>query len=52
MNTSSTNRWPNVVGGEELAGKHPGRRDEYRRTADQARAGARKAREMVRRFTA
>jgi dTDP-4-dehydrorhamnose 3,5-epimerase len=22
MNTSSTNRWPNVVGGEELAGKH------------------------------
>jgi hypothetical protein len=37
---------------EELASRRPAHRDEYRRTAEQARAGARRAREVVRKFTA
>ena len=37
---------------EELAGRRPARRDQYRRTAEQARTGARRAREVVRKFTA
>jgi hypothetical protein len=37
---------------EDLASGRPGRRDEYRRTAAQARTGARRAREAVRKFTA
>jgi hypothetical protein len=36
---------------EELAASHPGRRDEYRRTAEHARQTARKAREALRSFT-
>jgi hypothetical protein len=37
---------------EELASRRPARRDEYRRTAEQARTGARRAREVLRKFTA
>jgi hypothetical protein len=37
---------------EELAASLPERRGEYQRTAEQARAGARRARELVRKFTA
>jgi len=37
---------------EELAGRVPARRDEYRRTAEQARTSAHIAREVVRNFTA
>jgi hypothetical protein len=37
---------------EELAATRPERRGEYQRTAEQARATARKARELVRKFTA
>jgi len=33
---------------EDLAASHPGRRDEYRRVAEQARVTARTAREMLR----
>ncbi|HUK73181.1 MAG TPA: hypothetical protein VLW50_31275 [Streptosporangiaceae bacterium] len=36
---------------EELASGHPERRDEYRRTAEQARTKARRAREALRTFT-
>jgi hypothetical protein len=36
---------------EELAASRPERRDEYRRTAEQARTAARRAREVVRKFT-
>ena len=36
---------------EELAASRPSRRDEYQRTAEQARATARRAREIVRSFT-
>jgi multidrug resistance efflux pump len=36
---------------EELAASRPGRRDEYRRTAEQARQTARRAREALRSFT-
>jgi hypothetical protein len=36
---------------EELAASRPERRDEYRRTAEQARTAARRAREIVRKFT-
>jgi hypothetical protein len=36
---------------EGLAARRPERRDEYRRTAEQARTAARRAREIVRRFT-
>src|SRR5262249_57023778 len=37
---------------EEMAARSPERRDEYRRTAEQARMSARKAREVVRKFSA
>jgi len=37
---------------EELASRRPARRDEYRRTAEQALTGARRARAVVRKFTA
>jgi hypothetical protein len=37
---------------EELASRRSARRDEYRRTAEQARKGARRSREVVRKFTA
>ena len=37
---------------EELAGRPPERRDDYRHTAEKARAGARRARELGRAFTA
>jgi len=36
---------------DELANTRPDRRDEYQRTADQARIAACKAREIVRKFT-
>jgi hypothetical protein len=36
---------------EELAASRLERRDEYRRSAEQARAAARRAREVVRKFT-
>jgi hypothetical protein len=36
---------------EGLAASRPERRDEYRRTAEQARTAARRAREVVRKFT-
>ena len=35
---------------EELAASRPKRRDEYQRTAEQARTAARRAREIVRKF--
>jgi hypothetical protein len=37
---------------EQLAARNPERRDEYQRTAEQARTSARKARQIVRTFTA
>jgi len=37
---------------EELAVGRPARRDEYRHAAERARAGARRAREVVRKFSA
>ena len=36
---------------EDLAARHPERRQEYRDTAEHARASSRRAREIVRRFT-
>jgi hypothetical protein len=36
---------------QELAAEYPERRDEYVRTAEQARAGTRSARESLRKFT-
>ena len=37
---------------EELAARSPERREEYRHTAEQARVNARRAREVIRKFTA
>lgn len=36
---------------EDLTARHPERREEYQRTAEQARTMARKARETLRTFT-
>jgi hypothetical protein len=36
---------------EDLAARHPERRDEYRRAAEQARNMAREARQILRTFT-